>query len=156
MLIFEKEISFLNLLTFPSSVYFIAPIFLWGLIYGKRWFFLGALVLLLISTQLNVLLKEFFQIPLNPILGLNHVYAFPSGHMQNTCVLWGSIAWAYKKPSLTFLIFTILSLNGFAIYALGFHAIIEIIGGCYFAVLILLTAFKFFVPWTEKALRKRN
>ncbi len=137
MILFGKEITFLSLLTFPASPYFIIPVFLWGIIYGKRWAFILALSLFFLSTQINAFLKEFFQIPLNPSLGLTHVYAFPSGHMQNTCVLWGTIAWAYKKPSLTFLMIIMLLVNGFAIYALGYHAPIEIIGGAYCAILIL-------------------
>jgi membrane-associated phospholipid phosphatase len=155
VILFGKETTLLNLLTFSASLYFIVPVFLWGLVYDKRWAFILALCLFFLSTHINAWLKEFFQIPLNPSLGLTHVYAFPSGHMQNSSVLWGIIAWAYKKPWLTFLTITILLVNGFAIYALGYHTPIEIIGGAYCAVLMLcvLSFFRFCNPyhrWAEK------
>jgi hypothetical protein len=130
-----------SLLTFPSSPYFIGPVFLWGLIWGKRWAFILALVLFFLSAQINVLLKEFFQIPMNPSLGLGDTYAFPSGHIQNTTVLWGIIAGAYKKPLLVILITLMMLLNSFAIYKLGYHTVIEIVGGAYIGLIIMAGLF---------------
>ena len=134
--------SLLEVLTFPSSAYTIIPIYLIGLFLHKRCFYVLSLVLFFLSTGLNILLKEFFQIPLDPNLGLTHTYAFPSGHMQNTTILWGSLALYYNHRLLWVGVVVGLILNGIAIHLLGFHTILDIIGAYYVAMIFLLIFFQ--------------
>ena len=149
----------LNLLTFPSSPYFVAPIFLWGLICKERAPFILALILLGISLQLNIVLKEFFQIPLDPALKLTHTYGFPSGHMQSSSVIWGALAFWYGRPLITIGILAMLLLNGIAVHQLGFHTLLDILGGYYVALVLLYISFKIIpliIPSTNLAVWRRD
>jgi membrane-associated phospholipid phosphatase len=132
----------LELLTFPSSAYIIIPIYLGGLVSKKRRFYIVSLVIFFISTDLNMLLKEFFQMPLDQRLNLTHTYAFPSGHIQNTAVLWGSLALCYKSYTGYAIFVICLAINGLAVYLLGFHTILDILGAYYVAAIILLFCFQ--------------
>jgi membrane-associated phospholipid phosphatase len=134
----------LKILTFPSSAYVIVPVYLIGLFSNKRRFYILSLILFFLSTPLNILLKEFFQIPLNPDLGLTHTYAFPSGHMQNTAILWGSLAVFYTNSWIRIAVGISLILNGIAIHLLGFHTVLDIIGAYYVAIVFLLIFFQVF------------
>ncbi|MBM3610400.1 MAG: hypothetical protein FJX18_02600 [Alphaproteobacteria bacterium] len=134
----------LKILTFPSSAYVIVPVYLIGLFSNKRRFYILSLILFFLSTPLNILLKEFFQIPLNPDLGLTHTYAFPSGHMQNTAILWGSLAVFYTNSWVRIAVGIGLILNGIAIHLLGFHTVLDIIGAYYVAIVFLLIFFQVF------------
>lgn len=139
----------LELLTFPSSAYMIVPVYLRGLFSKKRRFYIGSLILFYISAYLNALLKDFFQIPLYQSLGLTHTYAFPSGHIQNISILWGSLALFYHKPFGYLLFIICLSLNGIAVYLLGFHTILDILGAYYVAGIVLWFVFQIFPKaWT--------
>lgn len=134
----------LKILTFPSSAYVIVPVYLIGLFSNKRRFYILSLILFFLSTPLNILLKEFFQIPLNPDLGLTHTYAFPSGHIQNTAILWGSLAVFYTNSWIRIAVGISLILNGIAIHLLGFHTVLDIIGAYYVAIVFLLIFFQVF------------
>lgn len=134
----------LKILTFPSSAYGIVPVYLIGLFSNKRRFYILSLILFFLSTPLNILLKEFFQIPLNPDLGLTHTYAFPSGHIQNTAILWGSLAVFYTNSWIRIAVGISLILNGIAIHLLGFHTVLDIIGAYYVAIVFLLIFFQVF------------
>jgi membrane-associated phospholipid phosphatase len=134
----------LKILTFPSSAYVIVPVYLIGLFSNKRRFYILSLILFFLSTPLNILLKEFIQIPLNPDLGLTHTYAFPSGHMQNTAILWGSLAVFYTNSWIRIAVGISLILNGIAIHLLGFHTVLDIIGAYYVAIVFLLIFFQVF------------
>ncbi len=134
----------LKILTFPSSAYGIVPVYLIGLFSNKRRFYILSLILFFLSTPLNILLKEFFQIPLNPDLGLTHTYAFPSGHIQNTAILWGSLAVFYTNSWIRIAVGISLILNGIATHLLGFHTVLDIIGAYYVAIVFLLIFFQVF------------
>lgn len=136
----ELSDFFFRLLTFPSSAYVIVPVFLWGLIGHQRRVFILSLLLFWMSTRINMHLKEFFQVPLNPELGLTHTYAFPSGHIQHICVLWGSLANFYQSRLLNRVVLAMIIANSIAIYVLKFHSLLDILGGYYVALIILLGA----------------
>jgi len=55
-----------------------------------------ACLLVLFSMILNVFLKSLFLVPLNPALG-KEGFAFPSGHMQVSVVLYGYLLRVYVR-----------------------------------------------------------
>ncbi len=94
------------------------------------------LFLLLFSMILNAFLKSIWQIPLSPKIGTG--FAFPSGHMQNSAVLWGWLSLEVnQKPFFAFSIF-LLSGVAFGLLHFGYHTPVDILGALFFAIILLI------------------
>lgn len=122
---------------FVTKEYFVIALISIGYLTYNKPVFARALFLLLFTMTLTPFLKDIWQVPLNP--ALNKVgYAFPSGHMQATAVLWLWLAYELKKPLFTALAFLILGAVAFALTYLGYHTLIDIGGALGFACISLI------------------
>lgn len=94
------------------------------------------LFILLFSMIVNAFLKSLWKIPLPPEVGTG--YAFPSGHMQNSMVLWGWLSLEIKRKA--FFAFSISLLCGiaFGLIQLGYHSLIDILGALASALILLI------------------
>ena len=95
-----------------------------------------ALFLFLFSMILNAFLKSLFKVPLAHEIGAG--FAFPSGHMQNSAVLWGWLSLEVNRKS--FFAFSLLLLCGiaFGLIQLGYHSLVDILGALVFALILLM------------------
>lgn len=118
-----------------SNAGIIIPFIILGYIWGKRSIFYNAICLLLISMIVNVVLKMSFQIPLSPLLG-KEGFAFPSGHMQSSCVFYGWLAFTMKKRSIRIFISLLLGGIGLSLVYFGYHTYGDILGALFFALLL--------------------
>ena len=114
----------------------IIPLVVLGYIWISRVVFEDAIILILMSMLFSFFLKTIFQVPLSPVL--HQVgYAFPSGHMQLSVVLYGWLAFKtqlmlYRLVSIVLLVGIGLSLMHF-----GYHNIYDILGGVFFACVLM-------------------
>ena len=122
---------------FVTGEYFIIALVSIGYLTYKKPVFSRALFLLLFTMILNPFLKDIFQVPLNP--DLHKVgYAFPSGHMQATAVLWLWLAYELKKPLFTILAGIILCAVAFSLHHFGYHTLEDIGAAVGFALISLV------------------
>lgn len=123
--------------------YLVFSIVLFGIIFINRDLFLRVAVLCLSGIVLNVVLKNIFQVPLNPLLNKDW-YAFPSGHIQLATVFYGYLLYVYKAEHLLtrlavwtlFLAYLILE-STFLLH-FGYHTYLDIIGGIIAGVLWII------------------
>ena len=135
-----------------SHFLFIFPMLALGFIFLNKRLFYHALCIMFFNIILNVALKATFQIPLAPFLN-KAGFAFPSGHMQLATIVYGWLA--FKRPStrLRILISVVLMGIGFGLVHFGYHTVIDVLGGVFFAILLIkLYAFMQFkhsktLPW---------
>lgn len=134
------------------------PIFFWCV--DSR---LGARVtiLLLLSSYLNVGLKDLFQQPrpfdLEPGVKLSDAegYGLPSNHSQSAVVVWGGIAdWA-RKTWLWVVAIMLMVLMGFSRIYLGVHFPTDVLAGWVIGA-ILLIIYLVIQPRIEKRLVRLN
>lgn len=86
------------------------------------------LSLLFASITFNVILKEIWQIPLQP--GVNpNAYAFPSGHMQSFTIIAVSIALYVKQLWVRACMPVMIFLTAASIQHAGFHGWVDLAGG---------------------------
>lgn len=144
----ESVLSLLakGFLTFSHGIV-IAPLLLVGFL-TRGGFFLrtptregsvvwgNACLLVLLSMVLNVLLKSIFLIPLAPELGIKG-FAFPSGHMQVSVVLYGALLRAYPRPLLRGILLIILAGIGFGLIHQGYHTLTDVGGAIVFGIFTL-------------------
>lgn len=110
-------------------------LFMIGFIALDRKIWGQALFLLLLTMILNVLLKDFFQVPLMPHLGKG--FAFPSGHMHAAMAFYGWLFVCYRHPALRFLLLTVLIGIGFSLIYFHYHSFIDVMGAVGFGSLSL-------------------
>jgi len=100
----------------------------------------------LTSTVFNPTLKSFFAIdrPIG-VTGIESLhtetapgYAFPSGHTQGATTFWLSIALFMKRPRVTALAITMISLVAISRMYLGVHWLTDVAGGIFFGLLWVL------------------
>ncbi|MFC3908811.1 phosphatase PAP2 family protein [Legionella dresdenensis] len=118
---------------FFSNFPFIITLVLIGLTFRYRLFYSLA-CLTLFSITMNVALKNVFHIPLNPTLT---GFAFPSGHMQLSTVLYGWLAWQINNRLLRIIIGFLLSGIALGLIHFGYHNLTDVLGGVAFAAIIM-------------------
>lgn len=116
--------------------FFIIPFVLVGFYFINRRFFSEALMLVMVAAAINTYLKFTFKIDLPP--GINaHTYAFPSGHMTSTIVLWGWLAMRLNKKWMNALSFALIAAIGFSLVYKGYHNWVDIAGSAITGILII-------------------
>jgi hypothetical protein len=118
---------------------------------------------LLLSNSINSYLKLIFR-GARPywfdrsITGLAHESSFgiPSGHAQNSMVVWGTIALGFKKRAITIVCCLAIFLIGLSRIYLGVHWISDVIVGWLIGLILLWLVSKFEKPvvrwWLVKPL----
>jgi membrane-associated phospholipid phosphatase len=135
-----------------SHLYLIIPMLVLGLIFLNKNLFYHALCIMLFSLVINIALKVTFQVPLAPFLN-KAGFAFPSGHMQLATIVYGWFALKIPSTRLRVLIGLILVGVGFGLVYFGYHTVVDVLGGVFFAsLLITFYAFMQFehnkvLPW---------
>ena len=123
-------------LNFSNQV-FIIPVLLMGYIWLGREKFSHALNLLMLSIICNSLLKGVFKVPLAAHLA-QEGYAFPSGHMQSSMVLYGYLALNSKNIWYKFFTAVLLGGIGFGLKYFSYHDYFDVVGGILFGALLLV------------------
>lgn len=121
----------------------ILPLLIIGYIWINRDIFFHSICLILISMIFNASLKATFQIPLNPSIG-KEGFAFPSGHMQTSVVLYGFLYRFVKHKALKLCLITLLIMIGASLIYCGYHNLMDVSGGAIFA-LILIGSYKYLI-----------
>lgn len=124
------------LLVFSHSI-IIIPLMVLGFIWVDRRIFYHALCLILLSILVNSALKVSFQIPLPSSLG-KEWFAFPSGHMQLSTVLYLWLAYKIPNTVLRLAIALLLTGIGLSLIHFGYHNFYDVLGAIVFALLLLL------------------
>jgi membrane-associated phospholipid phosphatase len=89
----------------------------------------------LVSTYINVSLKDLFRLPrpfvLDPSVRLYDAegYGMPSGHAQLSVVIWGTLAHAFRKAWLWLVAGLLAALIGFSRIYLGVHFPTDVLAG---------------------------
>lgn len=112
-------------------------IFIMGFVAIGYWcfnkkFYRDLAVLLCLSIMLNVLLKAVFKIPrpmIEPLVMVNDLFSFPSGHAQITAVFWLTIAFYYKRGIIWGLAAFIIVAQCIARMYLGVHFFLDVFVG---------------------------
>jgi len=120
-----------------SHFLFIIPMLALGFIFLNKPLFYHSYCIMFFSILMNVALKSTFQIPLNP--AIHHAgFAFPSGHMQLATIVYGWLAFNSTNKYLRACISIILVGVGFGLVHFDYHTIIDVLGGVFFASLIIM------------------
>ena len=114
----------------------IIPLLIIGYIWINRNVFFHGICLVLISMIFNASLKATFQIPLNPSVG-KEGFAFPSGHMQTSVVLYGFLYTFTQNRVLKFCLIALLIMIGASLIYFGYHNLVDIIGAMIFALSLI-------------------
>ncbi|MBA2653120.1 MAG: phosphatase PAP2 family protein [Tatlockia sp.] len=127
----------------------VIPLLAFGLIWLDRKVFYHAACLTLLSIPVNVALKISFQIPLLP--GLGKVgFGFPSGHMQLVTSLYLALALQVKKTWFSGVILLLLIGFAWSLMYFGYHDFFQVLGGVFFALLLLIFYYLAYLKWPEK------
>lgn len=122
---------------FFSTEIFIIPFVVIGYIWKDKDVFLNVICLILISSIINATLKATFAIPLNPSLGIEG-FAFPSGHMQSSVILYGWFIKNNRKYWLKTLNVILLIGIGFGLVHFGYHDYIDVFGGVFVGISLIM------------------
>lgn len=107
-----------------------------GYIWIDRKTFFNALTAILTAVIVSHALKITFQIPLSPMIGVG--YAFPSGHTLASTAFYGVIFLQHKNIFLRSIIAILMIGICSSLIYFGYHNAIEIAGGLFFGVLLVL------------------
>ena len=140
------------------SFFLVLPALFWCMDYrlGVR-----VAVVFSISAIANSFLKEFFSQPrpfnLDPSLGIGTAagYGLPSGHAQESLVLWWSVALGVRKKWFWAVTAVLIILVGFSRVYLGVHFPTDVMGGWAVGI-ILLCLYAMFQPGIEDWIRSRS
>jgi membrane-associated phospholipid phosphatase len=107
-------------------------------------------MLLMTSANLNSTAKMLFGTPrpywVDPnvrALAAEPTYGFPSGHAQNSAVLWGMLACAAQRPWVTLVGLALILCVSLSRLALGVHSATDILGGWLIGAVLLFGFLKF-------------
>lgn len=136
---------------FFSNIVVIGGFLVFFLWWGGRAFFLQLFCLTLMDMIINVALKGTFKIfpPGIPEGG----YAFPSGHMQLTCVFYGWLLLHVRSIALRCCLVVLCIGQGMGLMHYHYHTLMDVIGGAVVAFLLIvlyrgaLKIFKAQIPW---------
>ncbi len=120
-----------------SHATLLVPIILVGFLAINRKIFGQGLYLLILSLFVNNLLKSYFQVPLSSHLN-SLAYAFPSGHMQSSTVLYGWLILNFKQSWFRFLLLLIIAGIGFSLIQQRYHDFYDVLGGIFSAASLIL------------------
>ncbi|MFX1392939.1 MAG: phosphatase PAP2 family protein [Promethearchaeota archaeon] len=158
---FFKAITYLG-----EAIVLIIIIAIFYIMYDKK--FAKSLAFgLLISAYIMEFMKETFQDPrpstnVDPEAEYGFTepsYGFPSGHTQNSVIVWGNIGYEFKDKPTSFVVPIIISVLIFLIaisrMIIGVHDLQDVIGG--FAIgMCLLIAFIYLEPIVAPKINKLN
>jgi hypothetical protein len=116
----------------------IIPVVILGYICLDRKTFSSAIKLTLLSMLFGCALKITFQIPLAPSTGLKG-FAFPSGHMQSSVVLYGYLIKHTRSTIFKSLMSCLLIAIGLSLVYCGYHDYIDVLGGVFFAAILIFS-----------------
>lgn len=118
---------------------------------------LKLIFLLIISYLINTLIKNTFQLPrpnediIKPIYKESGGgYGFPSGHSQNSTVLWMGLYLSFKKRYLILISSILIILISISRLYLGLHFLFDVLGGILIGILIILIFYKYIERLIEK------
>jgi membrane-associated phospholipid phosphatase len=113
-------------------------------------------LVLLTSATLNSLLKLAFGWPRpywvsDQVRALAHEgsYGFPSGHAQNALAMWGTLAIVLRRRAAAAALGGLILLISLSRLYLGVHYPTDVLGGWFFAAILLLA-----VAWVERPLER--
>ncbi|AVP87313.1 hypothetical protein phytr_3610 [Candidatus Phycorickettsia trachydisci] len=119
----------------------LVPLVVLGYIWISQRIFFNAICLILINMLISFVLKNIFQIPLNPNLE-KQGYAFPSGHMQSCIVVYGYLMKSTPSVVLKILIVFLLIGVGQSLVYMGYHNYFDVLGAIFFgSILVLLSKY---------------
>jgi undecaprenyl-diphosphatase len=95
----------------------------------RRDLFSDVLFLVLLSMIVNAFLKCLFQVPLKPHLNQHGWYAFPSGHMQLSTVLYGRLWWEFQKTKWAQAFLVLLMGMGWGMIWKNYHDLMDVAAG---------------------------
>lgn len=95
----------------------------------RRALFSDVLFLVLLSMIVNAFLKCLFQVPLKPHLNQHGWYAFPSGHMQLSTVLYGRLWWEFRKTKWAQAFLVLLMGMGWGMIWKNYHDLMDVAAG---------------------------
>jgi len=104
-------------------------------------------VIFLFSVYVNAGIKNLFQLPrpfeiLPDVQKINASgFGFPSGHAQSSLVTWGSIALWKKQSLIRIFCIVLIFLIGFSRIYLGVHFPMDVLGGWFFGIIILMLGY---------------
>lgn len=133
--------SFLSAVLSFSHLNSIILIIFLGLLFVDRKIFFNLTLLLIFSIIVNVALKVTFKVPLPEFLHKDW-FAFPSGHMQASTVVYLWIAKQLQNRIVNAVVYLLLTLIGYALVHFGFHNVIDIVAGFLVAVVLIYSAQK--------------
>ncbi|WP_341761141.1 phosphatase PAP2 family protein [Candidatus Tisiphia endosymbiont of Thecophora atra] len=125
----------------------IIPLLILGYIWLEQKVFFNAICLILVSMLFNFALKIIFQVPLSAHIG-KQGFAFPSGHMQSSVVLYGWLMTKTQSRICKILITGLLFGIGMSLVYFGYHNYFDILGAIFFGSLLI--AFYTFLASTKK------
>ena len=127
-----------NVLILIGQPYILLPTFIvFGFYFKKKPEIpINLLGICLFTVIYNVFLKEIFGVPLEPPL---KGYALPSGHMHFAYVFYLYIAIFIRKKITAVPAFALLTIGlGYALHALGYHSLKDIVAAIGFGTLTIL------------------
>lgn len=115
----------------------IIPLLILGYIWFDQKIFFHAIRLILINMLINYSLKVTFQIPLEYYDGKEKGFAFPSGHMQSSVVLYGWLMMKIQDFWYKALTIILLCGVGWGLVHCGYHKYFDVLGGICVGFLVI-------------------
>lgn len=111
--------------------------FIVGLLAIDRNKFIHILCVTMFASVLNVLLKQYFAIPLHPSIG-KIGFSYPSGHTNFNVVLWGATFLVFRKWQILLFPAIIFPLSYMGMLHYNYHSEIDIAAGIAEGLIILI------------------
>lgn len=109
---------------------FVIFVMIAGLLSSHRKQFINLISLLMFSFLWVAMWKTVIAKPLPAFLNKPHGYAFPSGHMHSTALIWGYLAYYLRHLKWLWLVaLAIIVIEGWALIYMGFHDCEDVAAG---------------------------